>query len=58
MIRLRRRRRVGERCETCGRTLTRRQQVEITELLAVDTDSGVAMTAYFCRTHAPKEAPR
>lgn len=58
MIRRRRRPHRTERCETCGRTLTRRRQVEITELLAVDGDSGVQMTAYFCRTHAPKEAHR
>ncbi len=44
-----------ERCETCSRDLKPRQVVEVTEMFTDDL-GGTAITAIFCRTHAPKEA--
>lgn len=48
------RRRPCDRCETCGRMLRRSQAVEITETITVDDLGGTALTAVYCKAHAPK----
>lgn len=59
-MRLLRRRKRTERCETCGAHLTFRQAVEVTAHGYGTTEigpGGYSISAVYCRRHAPKEDP-
>jgi hypothetical protein len=54
--RWRARRRYREHCEVCGRALKPREVVEVTDATFGMTEygpGGFAITAFYCRTHAP-----